>query len=143
MAPLPGDVVTIEQIIEWDNCKKQLAEVKAREALLRSRIARILFPNPVEGSRNDLPLAQGWILKLTHVINRKLDEAAWKSGAESLRQFGIRPEEVVVYKPELSKSAYNELTEEQRHEVDMYLEIKPGTPSLEIKLPARAAKAQA
>lgn len=69
-----------------------------------------------------------------------MDAAAFAVNRERFAQHGMSPDTLVNWKPSLSVSAYRELTKEQRQMFDECLSIKPGTPSLEIVLPARAKK---
>ena len=99
-----------------------------------------LFPNPVEGT-NKYPLSDGWVLKMTYRIERKIDEAALALNLARLTENNISADKLVVKKPELSKRAYNGLTVEEKLIFDECLIIKPGSASLEIVLPASAAAA--
>lgn len=118
----------------WQN---MLGELKAAELALRKELASKAFPTPVEGSGNKLPLTDGWILQMDYPINRKVDEALLLNLKPQLLEHGIPVDDLVRYKPDLATGAYRKLTDEQRAEFDAVLEIKPGTPALEVKLPKR------
>src|SRR5690606_18346745 len=121
----------------WYIVQEELSKLKNEEQLLRQKIFKGMFHNPEEGV-NTIPLADGFVLKGKRVINRTVDEAAFKSSIEELAKHGIRTDEIVRYKPELVISAYRKLTEEQRHLMDTVLIIKDGMPGLEIVKPKRA-----
>jgi hypothetical protein len=140
MAKIPENTVTQDDLNKWSQLQTQLGLLKAEEALLRSKIFKAAFPNPVEGT-NTYPLSQGWVLKATYPISRKCDVASLVALAPELREAGIKLEDVVRYKPELAVGEYKKLTDEQRHLFDRVLEIKPGSPQMEILLPKRAVVA--
>ena len=73
-------------------------------------------------------------------INASIPEGETHS---RLTKLGISPEQLVKWKPELVLKAYRNLTNEQKEVFNECLVIKDGSPSLEIVLPASAAKAQA
>lgn len=128
--------VTQEELNEWYTIQQQLGTLGAREKVLREKIFKDKFPSPKEGT-NKAPLGEGWILNAVHVINRKVDIASLKAHAEDLAEAKVPTDLVFKYTPELVKSAYNQLSDEQKKAVDACLIIKPGMPQLEIKLPKR------
>lgn len=137
MALIPENQVTQADLERWYIVQEELSKLKNEEQLLRQKIFKGMFHNPAEGV-NSIPLADGFVLKGKRVINRTVDEAAFKSSIEELAKHGIRTDEIVRYKPELVISAYRKLTEEQRHLMDTVLIIKEGMPGLEIVKPKRA-----
>ena len=136
MAEIPTQVVTAAEILEWEQTKAELDRLKSKEMLLRTRIFKGFFPNPVEGT-NKFPLANHYELKATHVINRSVDIGAFTNMRPLFTENGLRVDDLVKFKPELAKAEYNKLTEEEKHLFDRCLIIKPGSPSLEIFLPAK------
>src|SRR3546814_9059491 len=70
-----AQAVTPAELSKWYLLKKQLAEVKTAESLMRSRIAKFFFPAPDEGT-NKHPLKDGTgaELKMVHTIDRKRSE---------------------------------------------------------------------
>ena len=140
MTTLPEHTVTVQDLVEWEALAQQLKRVKAAEMLLRMKIFHGFFPNPVEGT-NDVPLQNGYVLKGKYSITREVDNAAFQVLAETLRGAGIFTDKMVQYKPSLVKLEYNKLTAEQQHLFDQCLIIKPGSPALEIVLPAKVKKA--
>lgn len=137
--------VTAEELTTWYELQQELARVKAAEAMLRSRIAKYFFPNPTEGSKeNKHPLNDGTgaILQMDHVINRKVLEPELDAYRESLKVEGsnvprLPLNKLIKWKPELVKSVYVTLTDEERRAADTFLDIKPGSPQLEIRIPKR------
>ena len=136
MVKIPENQVTQADLERWYVLQEELARKRNEEQLLRQKIFNGMFHEPVEGT-NNLDLADGYVLKGKRVINRTVDEAAFKSSIEELAKNGIRTDEIVKYKPELVTSAYRKLTEEQRHLMDTVLIIKDGMPGLEIVLPKK------
>ena len=143
MTEIPEDVVTGTDLAEWYRVKEELGKLKSKEALLRSRIARFYFPNPVEGTNTEeIGDGTGAVVKLSYVINRTVDQGALDALREAQKVEGsnapkINLDELVKFKPEVVISAYRELTDEEQHFFDQALIIKPGSPQLEITIPKR------
>lgn len=138
-------VLTAADLFEWYSLQEQLKVIKAKEMTLRLKIFKVLVPNPNEGTNtvklDELDIMKatptGFVLKATHTIDRKLDLAAATVLAKQFAEEKINAELLIVPKYELSISQYRTLTKEQMHLFDQCLVIKPGSPSLEIKKPAR------
>lgn len=139
----PQPPVTAEDLVLWDNMQKQLKALRASEMALRQRIFGAYFPTPSEGT-NSAPLAAGWVLKGTHKLERKIDIGALTAmtardadGHSRLSRAFMNPDTLVKWVPELVLGEYRKLTAEQQQLFDSALIIKPGSPSLEIALPAK------
>lgn len=140
MVELPPEELTLQDIAEWYEVSKQLADLKAKEGLMRGRIVRLAWgANLKEGSKNTFALPDDYKLKGEHSINRKLDEAAVVVKRPQFTDAGIRCDQLFKPKLELSITEYRQLTDEQRLLVDQVLEIKPGSTALEI-VPPKAKK---
>lgn len=137
-APRP----TLADISAWFKLKLKLGEYKIAEAAARMRIARGYFAKPHEGTNNfelsEIGDTAGGVLKLTHSIERKVDEAVLtqKEFQEEWKKQKI-PNTLIKWKPELSISQYRVLTEEQRKLVDTCLIVRDGSPQVDIKIPKR------
>lgn len=138
MVEVPENEVTQEDLSTWYEMAAQLKKLKAQEILLRKKIFGAAFPDPDEGT-NNYDLADGYVLKGKHTIQRDIDEGAFGALKEKLREEKIIPEDLVQYKPSLVKREYNKLTEEEKQLFDQCLIVKPGSPALEIVLPKRKA----
>lgn len=138
MTTIPEPQVTIGTIAEWFNKKKELATLKTTEMLLRKRIFNHFFKQPKEGA-NNVPMPDGSAYKLcgTHVVNRKVDEPVMRTMWDDLCKQGIPMNDLIKMKPELSVSAYRELTAEQQKLFDQVLIVSDGSPDLEIKAPPK------
>lgn len=136
MVEIPQNQVTQEDLAAWYQMSQELRTLKAKESLLRKKIFGSAFPDPKEGT-NNYDLADGYVLKGQHVLNRDVDIGALDALKPKLREEGVNPDNLVKYKPELKKAEYNKLTQEQKQLFDQCLIIKPGSPSLEIVLPAK------
>lgn len=137
MAEIPANPVTQADLDEWSKLTQDLASLKSREIILRMKIFHGFFPKPIEGT-NTAPLSAGWVIKATYPIGRKPDLALLTALTPELRAAGIPLDSVVRYKPEIAVGEYKKLSEEHRALLDRALEIKPGTPGLEIVQPKRA-----
>lgn len=138
MAEIPELQITETDIAEWYKVQKELASLKQKESLMRDRIVRGLFPVPKEGVNNH-SLGGGYVLKATHAINRTVDEAVLTVLAQQFKDNNIEMDSVIKRKPEVVKSEYNKLTDEQRHVMDQALVIKPGSTSLKIEFSKKEA----
>ncbi|QJI53384.1 DNA binding protein [Alteromonas phage vB_AcoS-R7M] len=133
-------VVTSDEIMgmltNWYNAKEQLDMWKTREAELRKAVFEKAFSDPKEGT-NTLTLPEGYALKAQHVINRKVDDASFRSLTVKLAELGVDVEKLVKYKPELSKSVYNKLNDKQLALMNECVIATPGTPQLSVTKPKK------
>lgn len=149
MADIALDVITQDDLTKWYEIKERMTRDKATEAMLRSRIFASLFKTPKEGVntvsvKDVVPEdATGAVVKGTYVINRSIDVGTLaalreRQSAEGYNGPKLNFDELIKTKPELSLTAYNKLTEEEKKFMDEALVIKPGSPQLEITIPKRA-----
>lgn len=139
MSALPTNEVSQSDLVTWNEMQEQLSALKSAEMLLRMKIFKGMFLDPHEGT-NTIPLAGGWVLKAVYPITRTPDVALLTAMAAELRTAGIPLDDVIRAKPELSVTHYKLLTEERRHLMDQVLQIKPGSPQLQIVLPKRVVE---
>lgn len=125
-----------KELADWYELKEQLDTLRAKEMLMRKSIFSRLFPKPVEGT-NKVDLADGFVLKATHKIDRKVDEAALANLKEEFFAEKIPIDNLVRWKPDLSVSAYRKLNPVQVNLFDRALIIKEGSPTLEIVKPKK------
>jgi hypothetical protein len=138
--------LTNEDLKRWYELDKQLKALKGAEAMLRSRIFKQFFKDPQEGSKeNKHPLNDGTgaILQATHNINRKVLIAELDALKAAINEEGsnlpkLSFDRLIKWTPEVVTSEYRALTEEERAAFDLCLDIKDGSPQLEIKIPKRA-----
>lgn len=138
--------LTPEQAFErlqiWFAMQQQLADLKTAEVLSRKSMATYYFPTPNEGT-NRVDIGLGYDLKLEHKITRNVDEAALQNvTAADVAKLKLPMDELFVWKPQLSLTAYRALNDKQRAYVDALLDIDYGTPQLHI-VPAVSAEAAA
>lgn len=125
------------KLTEWQAAKAEADKVKPiieREQALRKEVFGSFFPAPTEGT-NKFDLPEGWTLKGTYKIDRKVDEQAVPAVTEALRGMGVNVDLLIGYEPKLKTATYKELTAEQRAIFDQALTIKPGSPTLELVPP--------
>lgn len=142
MVHIPENTVTPEDIAEWQDLAAQISIMKAKETLLRAKIYKGMFTAPVEGT-NTVDLFGGWKLKAVRKVERKIDlpllqAIALENGP--LHVAGIRADDLVKWKPELNLPAYRLLTEAQKLVFDTCLEIKDGSPSVDLVPPKAVEK---
>lgn len=146
-----AQAVTPAELSKWYLLKKQLAEVKTAESLMRSRIAKFFFPAPDEGT-NTLPLKDGTgaNLKMIHTIDRKVDEGELEALREAMTAAEDDPQnnlhgleldftKLIIWKPELKIAEYRKLSEAQQQVFDRVLVVKPGMAQLDIVIPKRGS----
>jgi hypothetical protein len=137
--------ITPADVARWYVMQEELTKLKAAEVMLRTRIFKHYFPTPTEGSagnKYELNDGTGAIVQGDHTINRKVVETEMEALKEAIKAEGSNlPKlpfaKLVRWKPELAKAEYNKLTAEEKAVFDRCLEIKPGTPALEVKIPKR------
>lgn len=166
--------VTAEQqakLQEWQEAAAKVAECKPlidKERELRKEAFAMLFPEPKEGT-NTVELANGWVLKGTYPIERKVDAALVQQlrtlrvdelGPELLAKLCIDPhavaaapstlvlealrlnvDELLNYEPKLVVKQFRQLTAEQELLFSRCLDSKPGSIAMEITQPKKVAKA--
>jgi hypothetical protein len=127
---------TQDDLNEWWRMSQELDKLKAEEMQLRKKIFATYFRAPVEGT-NTVPLSAGWVLKAAYPITRKVDVPLLTNLGLELAKQGLPMDSLIKYKPELSVTDYRKLSDEQRKLLDQVLDIKPGSPQVEIVLPKR------
>lgn len=130
------EAATQEDLNEWWRIAQELDKLKPAEMQLRKKIYATYFQAPEEGT-NKCPLTQGWVLKAQCVITRKVDKPLLTTNKAELEAAGIAVDSLVEWKPELKVSEYRKLSDEQRKLFDKCLDIKEGSPQLDIVLPKR------
>lgn len=131
----------MELLRDWNTAVAKAAECKPLvelEQALRKAVMAEFFPTPKEGV-NNLDMGQGWTLKGTYKIDRKVDEAALPAVKEQLRELGVNADTLVKYKPEVATTIYKALSEQARLIFDTALTIKPGSPTVELVPPKEKA----
>lgn len=128
---------------DWLAAQAQVASFKpaiAAEMELRKQVMAEFFPLPKEGV-NDFALAEGWVLKGTYKLERKVDLGAIPAVYAKLREMGVNPDPLLEYKASLATAAYKSLATinpEAAHLFDQALTIKPASPTIELKAPKGA-----
>lgn len=136
--------VTPADLERWYAMQDELRKLKAAESMLRGRIYAQFFPTAKEGT-NDYPLEDGTnaVLKAKRVIDRKvlepeLDAYKTASAEDGSNMPQLPWAKLIRYKPELVTSEYRKLTAEEQAACDLVLQVKDGSPQLEIVVPKRA-----
>lgn len=136
MTAIPENTVTQADLTAWYDMTKKLTALKAAEMLLRTKIFKHYFPNPVEGTNTvAMPDIDGlhYAMKATYPITRKVLEAELTILAPLLLEKGVPVGSLIKHEPSLVLANYRELTKEQAAMFDQVLEIKPGSPSIKIE----------
>jgi hypothetical protein len=135
-SPAAAPAVTQQDLNDWYDLQSKLAIIKDQEMELRKKIFSAYFPSPTEGV-NTAPLSEGWVIKGTHKITRSIDEAMLLAKQDELLKEGIAINDLIRRKPELNLKAYKALPDRASLLFSQVLDIKPGSPSLEIVKPKR------
>jgi hypothetical protein len=131
-----NDVCTVEDIAAWFKAAEELKHARAKEILLRNRIARHFFPEAKEGTNTHV-LPDGYQLKWVHKIDRNIDVGPYTVLRDQMLAAKIALDSVVLWKPDLAIKEYRELTEEQMKLFDQCLVIKPSQGALSIAAPPK------
>ena len=137
--PEEPTVLTADYLADWYKMAQELKSLRAKVILMRKRIFTLVFPDPKEGT-NSFGLDDGYVLKGQYTLERTVDEGAFNALREQLREENMNPDTLTHTKLLLVKRIYNKLTAEQKSLFDQCLIIKPGSPSIEIVLPAKNKK---
>lgn len=129
-----AEKATNEDIMEWIGVKKDLAKVKAKEAMLRQKIIKTFFTAPKEGT-NNFDLGNNYGLKFVHKLQRDVDDAMLTNLLPSLREKGIDVDQLIERKPSLKIKNWRELDEEQHKIFDQCVTTKPASGTLEFIKP--------
>lgn len=166
MAEIPQEPeVGYADIIAWFEMKKKLDTLKWQESQLRKKIAAKFFTTPKEGV-NAYEMGDGYELVLEHSIERKVDSAQleavkkltvgqargqleqlrvahaqWPDDLNLFEALKVSADALLRYKPELEVKKFKSLTEVPQYFVQMFLDIKPGSPQLKIRPTAETKKA--
>lgn len=128
------------KLAEWSEALKQAQEAKPlieNEQRLRKEVMTMFFPEPVEGT-NTQPLENGWKLKSTYSLDRKIDPAALPAVLAKLREMGVNPDPLVRINPSLATTEYKALitiNPEAAKVFDQALIISPKSPTVELVPP--------
>lgn len=128
-------------IMEWDAAKKALTEYKDKEAKLRKEVVAMEFAGAKAGT-NRVQLGNGYALKAVVRYNYKITKNEAVEPPDYSHLPGILAQlppavaqGLVKWTPELSESAYKQLTEEEKKIANQFLLITDGSSSLELELP--------
>lgn len=143
MVEIPENAVTQADLAEWYKLTEQLSDLKAKETVLRSRIYKYFFTNPVEGT-NTYVLPDKYQLKAVRKVERKVDEAALQvfrqpqegKNTSKFEEVEVNAGTLFKTKFELVVSEYRKLSDDQKKVVDQVLIIKDGSPQLDITPPS-------
>lgn len=137
-----------DAIQQWRTAKLIAAQAAAHELELRKALFATMFPNAHEGM-NTVPLGNGWELKGDYKFNYNLDRKAIDGVLDKIEALGERgkliAERLVKFSPELSLTEYRKISGTDATDQDKViaslintvLTVKPGTPALEVKEPAK------
>ncbi len=135
-----------EVLSQWENAKRQLDYWKAEEMRLRVQYADLVKDESKIGSTQTIELANDYKAKLKIPQNYGLikDNDAINEALDAIEnrtpQGKLLAERLVKWKPELSKSEYDKLPEEDKKLFAPVVEVKEGTPTLEIVEPPKKKK---
>ena len=126
------------KIMEWNIAKEQLANWKDKEAKLRKEVIHVAFPAGKSGT-NKLELGMGYELKAVIKYNYKIEKGADGTYNYIMPLLAQLPKQVadslIKWTPELSQTAYKQLTKEEQAIVNQFVVITEGSSSLELKVP--------
>jgi hypothetical protein len=99
----------------WEKAKKALDRAKDAENKARAELVAAAFPNGLDEGTNTFNLEGKWNLKISGVVDRKVDAPALPAVLERMKlKFpDIDTSDLVKYKPEISVKEYKELVKRE------------------------------
>lgn len=126
-----------DQILAWNEAKKELDALKEREMEMRKHIVSSQFDEDKVGTQN-VELGNGWKLKAVTTVRYNVERDTEKVDDVLDQLEDWQAERLVKWKPELSVSEYKKLDDADREKVDSILTIVPGSPTLTLVAPKGA-----
>ncbi|MCW2764036.1 MAG: PaP73 [Marmoricola sp.] len=125
----------------WKDAQAQSAFWKDAELTARIAAIEAVFTEPPDSGTVNYDLGKGYKLKAVFRENYKLEKGdPLEQALTKIEATGERgkliAERVIRWKPELSKTEYDQMPDELRSILDTVLTVEPGTPSLELVEPA-------
>lgn len=130
-----------ELILEQAKAAEQAKFWKERDAELRGMIYGANFQGLKDGKQHTIELGNGYKLKGKRPISYKLDDTinAVLTEIAALGNEGpFLAERLVKWKPELSLTEYNKLSDTYKKLIDKALTTTPGLPVIELVKPEGA-----
>lgn len=131
------DMSRDEQILAWQEAKKQLDALKESEMAMRKHIVASQFDADKIGAQN-VELGKGWKLKAVTKVRYNVDRDTDKVDNVLDQLEDWQADRLVKWKPELSVSEYKKLDDEDRAKVDAIVTIVPSSPELSLVPPKGA-----
>ena len=128
-----------EALAAWHSA--EAAAVEARKVIAREQEARkaaIVALAPLLGTDEGTAYADvgdGWKIKRTQSYSRKIDVSVVESLREPLKQYHVKLDSLIDWKPSLVTKQYRELTAEAKAIFDSCLTTTPNMPTIEIVPP--------
>ena len=128
------------QILAWNEAKKELEALKEREMQMRKHIVESAshgFDATQIGTQN-VDLGNGWTLKAVVKQAYKLDTDVDKVEAALDKMEDWQADRLVSWKPTMSVSEYKKLDDAEREAIDEVLTISIASPTLTLVPPKGA-----
>lgn len=95
----------------WAKAKKALARAQEIEKDARAALVAAAFPNGLDEGTNTFDLAGKWKLKISGVVDRKIDVPALPAILGRMKEKfpEVNTDNLVVYKPEVAVKEYKAL----------------------------------
>lgn len=133
----------LRRLDAWEQLALLSSIAGEAEMDVRKQLFAGAFPNPKEGT-NVHKLPDGRELVGKHNITRKIDAAALAPVLAALRAKGVaNTDQLVRYKPELAKSEWNSLSDENKLVFSPAVISTVGSPGFEIRIPKKKGSAGA
>jgi hypothetical protein len=113
---------------------KEAKRIIAVEKKKRDALVKEIFDHPKEGT-NKATMPNGWMLKFTYKVERKIDETLLGVVRDSLESVDISMDTVIEKVPKLNTAVYKKFPKEHQKIVDLCLTSKAGSHTLELVPP--------
>jgi hypothetical protein len=129
----------------------KLAAAKASEAVARSRVRDLLYPDGWDWEGTDkYQLPGGWVLEFKRTINVGIDKAQLPSIKEAIEALPVDPDsgecasmDAISYRPDLSMSKYRDMRPDAKKLLSEALTFTPGSPGIKTEPPKQKATQRA
>lgn len=124
---------------QWENAKAQAEATKAAELTARAAVVEWAGSEDIAKGVENIPLAQGYTLKITKKINYNVDNAVARLQLSEIAATGeegkVVADRIMTWKPSLSLTEYGKLKPEFKKLIDRCISTSVATPTIEIVAP--------
>jgi len=122
---------SVKKVLYWAELNRKAKALAEEEKALRAELFDEYFKQKNGTQKQDLE--EGWTLKAVAKENVKVAKELIPDLLEALRKAEVPCSDLFRYKPELSMTEYNKLSDEHKGWVDFVLTRTPGSPQITLE----------